>query len=161
MIASAVSLEERARVEALYATYVKLLDDRSYDDWIELFVEECTYRIVPRENDDRGFPLATLAFESKGMLRDRIYGITQTLFHEPYYQRHLVTNYLVRRDDNDALFVEANYLVVQTKTGSFSQIYSTGRYRDIVIESDGALRFKEKVAVFDSELIHNSLIYPI
>jgi salicylate 5-hydroxylase small subunit len=39
---------------------------------------------VPRENYDRSLPLATLSFESKGMLRDRVYAITETLFHEPY-----------------------------------------------------------------------------
>jgi salicylate 5-hydroxylase small subunit len=33
-------------------------------------------------------PLATLSFESKGMLKDRVYGIKDTLFHDPYYQRH-------------------------------------------------------------------------
>ena len=51
---------------------------------------------MPRENHERGFPLATLAFESKGMLRDRVYGIRETLFHDPYYQRHVVGAPLVR-----------------------------------------------------------------
>ncbi|PJI51525.1 salicylate hydroxylase, partial [Methylobacterium radiotolerans] len=30
-----------------------------------------------------------MAFESRGMLRDRIYGATETIFHDPYYQRHV------------------------------------------------------------------------
>jgi salicylate 5-hydroxylase small subunit len=141
---------------------VALLDARRYDEWIELFVDDCVYRVVARENDDRGLPLATLGFESKGMLQDRIYGITQTLFHEPYYQRHLVSSFCFVGEPDGTIAVEANYLVVQTKAGEFSRVFSTGRYRDrIVRAADGTLRFKEKVAVFDSELIANSLIYPL
>lgn len=139
-----------------------LLDARCYDEWVELFVEYCVYRVVPRENDERGLPLAALSFESKGMLQDRIYGITQTLFHEPYYQRHLVSSLLLHAETDGTLAVEANYAVIQTKAGEFSKVFSAGRYRDRIISvTDGSLRFKEKVAVFDSELIANSLIYPL
>ncbi len=35
-------------------------------------------------------PARHLSFESKGMLKDRVYGIRETLFHDPYYQRHVV-----------------------------------------------------------------------
>ncbi len=113
-----------------------------------------------RENEDRGLPLAALAFESKGMLRDRIYGITNTLYHEPYYQRHLVSNFVLRSGD-DGVRVDASYLVCRTKAGALSEVYSTGRYRDRIVEEDGVLRFAEKRAIYDSELIPNSLIYPI
>ena len=163
MIAAAtVSLHDRAAIEDLYATYVALLDQRRYDEWIDLFTDDCVYRIVPRENDERGFPLATLAFESKDMLRDRIYGITQTLYHEPYYQRHLVSNFQIRAAETAQFSVEANYLVIQTKAGTEARIFSAGRYRDeIVTDANGTLRFSRKVAVFDTELIANSFIYPI
>ena len=52
---------------------------------------------MPRENHERGLPLATLSFESKGMLKDRVYGIRETLFHDPYYQRHVVGAPVVRK----------------------------------------------------------------
>ncbi|MEZ5738439.1 MAG: hypothetical protein R3E68_02520 [Burkholderiaceae bacterium] len=49
-----------------------------------------TYVLQPRANHDRGLPLATMRLESRGMLQDRLYGIKNTLFHQPYYQRHVV-----------------------------------------------------------------------
>lgn len=155
-----VSLEERARVEELYASYATCLDEGRYEEWPEFFLDECVYRVVSRENYDRGFPLSTLAFESREMLRDRVYGITQTLFHEPYYQRHLITNFRIARQEN-TYEVYANYLVVRTKPGSASELYSVGRYIDRVVEDGEALRFRQKICVFDSELIANSLIYPL
>ena len=175
--ATAISIEDRLRIDELYAAYVSCLDGGRYEEWPEFFTEECTYRVVPRENYDRGLPLSTLSFESKAMLRDRVYGITQTLFHEPYYQRHLVSGILVRPadgarsgltlrqaqgDNGDADFVaEANYLVIRTKAGRLSEVYNAGRYYDRVVDDGGVLRFREKICVFDSELIPNSMIYPV
>ena len=158
--APAVTLEERREVEELYGEYAAALDDRDFERWPDFFTDECSYRVVPRENYDRGLPLATLAFESKGMLRDRVYGITQTLFHEPYYTRHLVSGILVRAEDG-GYAVRANYLVVRTKSGALSEVYNAGRYVDRLVREHGTLRFKEKICVFDSELIPNSFIYPI
>jgi hypothetical protein len=52
-------------------------------------------------------------FESKDA-PDRVYGITQTLFHEPYYQRHFISHPRVTRDGS-GYSVRANYPVVRTK----------------------------------------------
>jgi salicylate 5-hydroxylase small subunit len=156
-----ISIEDRLRIEDLYASYAACLDDARFAEWPDFFTDDCTYRIVPRENYDRGLPLATLSFESKGMLRDRVYAVTETLFHEPYYQRHLISCLLVRADDDAGFRVQANYVVIRTKAGSLSEVYSAGRYLDRIVDEGGALRFREKICVFDSELIPNSLIYPI
>jgi salicylate 5-hydroxylase small subunit len=161
LVATGISAEERVAIEELYATYVQRLDGRDYDGWVDLFTEDCTYVVKARENDDRGLPLALIDFESKGMLRDRIYGITNTLFHEPYYQRHLVSSFLMRRDGASSYRVEANYLVCRTKAGALTELYNAGRYRDRIVVDGDALLFAEKHAVYDSELIPNSLIYPI
>ena len=94
--ASGVAVEDRLRIDELYARYAAVLDDGDFEAWPGFFTEDAVYRIVPRENADRGLPLATLAFESRAMLRDRVYAVMQTLFHEPYYQRHLITGFLPR-----------------------------------------------------------------
>jgi len=159
--APAVSLDDRLRIEDLYAAYAACLDDRRFEEWPDFFTDDCSYRIVPRENYDRGLPLATLSFESKGMLRDRVYAVTETLFHEPYYTRHIVSGLLVRADEGGGFRVQANYVVIRTKAGALSEVYNAGRYVDRIVDDAGALRFREKVCVFDSELIPNSLIYPI
>src|ERR1700722_5001388 len=76
---------------ALYADYAAALDNNEWDKWPDFFTEVCVYKVQPRENFERGYPLATLSFESRGMLKDRIYGATETIFHDPYYQRHVVS----------------------------------------------------------------------
>jgi salicylate 5-hydroxylase small subunit len=87
--------------------------------------------------------------------------MTSTLFHAPYYQRHIVSLPRIVGNEEGAIRVEANYLVLRTKRDEPSEVFNTGRYVDRVVETDGGLRFREKLCIFDSELIPNSLIYPI
>lgn len=145
----------------LYADYASAVSSGHWDLWPEFFTEECSYRLQPRENYDRGFPLATLSFESKGMLKDRVYGIRETLFHDPYYQRHVVGAPVVRKIDGDRYECEANYAVFRTKLSELSSVFSVGRYIDVVVRTPQGLKFSSRQVVYDSEMIPNSIIYPI
>jgi salicylate 5-hydroxylase small subunit len=145
----------------LYAEYAAAVDSNDWDKWIGLFVEDCDYRVQPRENHERGLPLATLALISRGMLRDRAYGIKETLFHDPYYQRHVTGAPLVEKVEDGVIVAQANYAVLRTKLSQETTVFNVGRYLDrIRITADG-LRFEQRHCIYDSEMIPNSLIYPI
>jgi salicylate 5-hydroxylase small subunit len=146
---------------ALYQAYASALDAREYARWPEFFTDECVYRLQPRENFDRGYPLATMAFESKGMLKDRVYGITETLAHDPYYQRHVVGVPLVLRHDGETIEAEASYAVFRTRQNELSEVFNVGRYVDVIRQTPAGLRFASRICVFDSEMIPTSIIYPI
>lgn len=148
-------------ITQLHADYAHAVDAADWDAWCELFTDDCVYRVVPRENHERGFPLATLAFESKGMLKDRAYAIRETLFHDPYYQRHVVGAPRILKAEADRFECEANYAVLRTKLSALSTVYNVGRYLDTIVRTPAGLRFRERLCVYDSEMIPNSLIYPI
>lgn len=146
----------------LYAEYAHAVDSGRWELWPAFFIEQCSYRLQPRENHERNLPLATLSFESRGMLEDRVYGIKETLFHDPYYQRHVVGLPLVHRvDDDGAIHSEANYAVFRTKLDGPSTVFNVGRYIDKVVPTPEGLKFASRLCVFDSEMIPNSIIYPI
>ena len=149
-------------LQNLYADYACAVDSGQWDLWPDFFTTDCIYRLLPRENFERGFPLATLAFDSQAMLRDRVYGIKETLFHDPYYQRHVVGAPVVRQIDTEGrLHCEANYAVFRTKLDGPSTVFNVGRYLDIVVGTPGGLRFAQRLCIYDSEMIPNSIIYPI
>ncbi|MNY61399.1 Salicylate 5-hydroxylase, small oxygenase component [compost metagenome] len=56
---------------------------------------------------------------------------------------------------------EANYAVFRTKPNQLTTVYNVGRYRDVVRQTPEGLKFESRLCIFDSELIPNSLIYPI
>ena len=145
----------------LHAAYAAAVDGKDWDAWCELFTEDCTYRLVPRENHERGLPLATLRFESKGMLKDRAYAIRETLFHDPYYQRHVIGLPRILGIQGDRVECETNYAVFRTKLSKESTVFNVGRYLDTVVHTPDGLRFASRTCVYDSEMIPNSIIYPI
>ena len=145
----------------LYASYAQAVDSGNWDLWPEFFTDDCVYKLQPRENHERGFPLSTLAFESKAMLRDRVYGIKETLFHDPYYQRHVVGTPLIHQADANTIHSEANYAVFRTKLDGISTVFNVGRYIDTVVRTAQGLKFAKRLCVYDSEMIPNSIIYPI
>ncbi len=148
-------------ITQLYADYASTVDAGRWDDWCEFFTDDCVYRLQPRENHERGFPLATLAFTSKGMLKDRAYGIQETLFHDPYYQRHVVGTPVLREAAADRWRCEANYAVFRTKLSDTSTVFNVGRTLDTLVRTAAGLKFAERLVIYDSELIPNSIIYPI
>jgi salicylate 5-hydroxylase small subunit len=156
-----INFEDYLAVAQLYADYAQAVDSGHWDLWPDFFVEDCIYKLIPRENHERGFPLATLAFDSKGMLKDRVYGIRETLFHDPYYQRHVVGALLIHKADEHRFESEANYAVFRTKLSHESTVFNVGRYIDVIVRTPEGLRFASRLCVYDSEMIPNSIIYPI
>jgi salicylate 5-hydroxylase small subunit len=148
-------------LQALMADYSAALDNGELQRWPELFTADAVYKVQSRENFDRGLPLATMAFESQGMLRDRVYGAAETIFHDPYSQRHIVSVPRVLSHDATGIHCETNYLVVRTHRDAMPETLSVGRYLDHIVHTEAGLRFAQRLCIFDNDLIANSLIYPI
>jgi salicylate 5-hydroxylase small subunit len=160
-MASSINFEDWLALTQLYADYASAVDSGQWDLWPGFFTEDCVYRLQPRENHERGFPLATLSFTSKGMLKDRVYGIKETLFHDPYYQRHVVGTPVIRAVEAGAFRCEANYAVFRTKLSDASTVFNVGRYLDTVVRTSEGLKFARRECIYDSEMIPNSIIYPV
>ena len=149
------------QVDRLNADYAAALDEKRFDDWPEFFVEDGQYKVQARENFDRGLPLALIALESRAMMKDRVYGITQTIYHGPYYTRHVVGPARVLSDEEGRVRAQSNYAVFRTRPGDSSEVYNVGRYIDEIVRTEAGLRFHSRLCVYDSEMVLNSLIYPI
>lgn len=152
-------------LQNLYSDYAMVCDSKEWERWPDFFVEDGTYRLQPRENFDQGLPLCLLALESKAMIRDRVYGVKETMYHDPYYQRHIVGTPRVRSVSHEGgverITSEANYTVIRTKFDGDSTVFSVGYYSDVVVRTPEGLKLQSRLCVYDSEMIANSVIYPI
>ncbi len=145
----------------LLAQYAAVVDAADWDSWCEMFTDDCIYKLIPRENHERGLPLATMDFESKGMLKDRAYAIRETLFHDPYYQRHVVGLPRLLDVQPGRIVCETNYAVFRTKLSELTTVFNVGRYLDTIVRAEGGWKFASRLCIYDSELIANSIIYPV
>jgi salicylate 5-hydroxylase small subunit len=80
---------------------------------------------------------------------------------ESRYLRHLISGIRVTGQDDRGWRVEANYVVFETPLNELSRVFNVGRYLDRIVRDGDALKFAEKLCVFDSLLVPNSIIYPI
>jgi salicylate 5-hydroxylase small subunit len=149
-------------IDQLNAAYAAALDERRFDEWPQFFLEDGRYTVQARENFDRGLPLALIALESQGMMKDRVYGVTQTIYHGPYYTRHVVSPaQLLGEDEDGRIRAQAHYAVFRTRPGDASEVYNVGRYIDRIARTPDGLKLASRTCVYDSEMVLNSLIYPI
>lgn len=155
------SCQERAEIEELYLDYLEALDGGDLERWPALFVESGVYKVISRENVERGWALATMLCEGRGALEDRVQAVRETSFYVPRSLRHLLGPIRIRRVD-DGWEVRASYAVFETLDQEPTRVFNVGEYRDrITRDRDHELRFAEKCCIYDSTLIPNSLIVPI
>lgn len=151
---------DREALRDFYDDYYTVLDDVRLDEWPDFFTEECIYRVIPRENFEAGYTLSTIYAESRGMLIDRVMGVTRTQMYAPrYYRRFPGPLRIVSRHD-DSVQVRHNLLVVQTLIDKQTEIVLSAACHDRLVMDQERLRLNQRIVVFDSEMIPNSLIYP-
>jgi 3-phenylpropionate/cinnamic acid dioxygenase small subunit len=145
----------------LYAAYADCLDDGDLERWPEFFTEDCLYQVIPRDNFERGLPLAVMSCESRGMLRDRVAALRRTSVYAPRTLRHLVGAVRIERVAGAIIHARASYAVLQTLADEHTTVFNAGRYLDQLVREGGTLKFRQRLCVFDSVLVPGSMVFPI
>ena len=145
----------------VYARYTEALDDGPLETWPMFFAEQCMYQILPRDNYDSGYPVAIMRCESRAMLEDRVTAVNETMMYEPRYLRHHTSDIRIVTASTDATAVRANFSVIEVLPDELPRVLMAGRYLDKLQRHGDAWLFVEKLCVFDSILVPNSIVYPV
>jgi len=156
-----VTLELRARLADLYCDYDDALNDGEFERWPELFIDACVYKVLPRQNYERGLPVAVIYCESRDMLIDRVVAIRETALYAPRTLRRFTTGICLHAISDDGLRLTANFAALQTMQDQPSKPFLCGRYQDRVVDNAGVLRFAERLCIYDSTIVPTSLVYPL
>lgn len=153
--------EQRRAIEDLIADYAEYIDSDRLEDWLDFFVEDCVYKIIPKENVDQGLPLTLMLCENKNMLRDRIASLREANIYNIHTDRHIVSGVRIRGESDGAFDVSANYAVFQTNQEGATWVFSVGVYRDKIVFEEDVPKFKEKVVIVDTASIPTLLSTPL
>ncbi len=148
-------------VEQLEYRYARVLDAIELEAWVDLFAEECRYKILPRENHQRGLPLGLISCDSKGMLRDRVRSLREANIYNIHQPRRMIGNVEILDARDGVLEVVANYAAYQTDAEGVTRLFSVGQYRDTIVTEAGALKFREKLVLLDTFSVPNLLAIPL
>jgi anthranilate 1,2-dioxygenase small subunit len=142
---------------SLMAEYGMALDEDRLEDWVELFDEQCDYRVVTRENVEQGLPNVLMWCDNKNMLRDRVESYREVNEYNLHYDRHVIGPLRMLGENS----FETSYSLFQTDLEGNSRLFSVGRYRVDAVMTRGAARIKTMLVIADTGNIPSLLATPI
>ena len=149
---------DRGAVCDLLAEYGALIDMAKFDEWLDLFAEECRYQIIPRENFDRGLPAGLVFCDSRAMLEDRIRALREANKYNIHTDRHVIG---LPRIFEDGLALEAPFAVFQTDQEGGTRLFATGLYRDRLEILGRGLKIRDKLVLLDTFAVPSLLATPL
>lgn len=155
------SLYLEAQVRRLLADYAHALDDDELERWPDFFTDDGRYHLTTRENVAAGMPVGIMLCVGRGMLRDRIAALRTANIFEPHWYTHVLGPASIQGAEDGGWRVRSNFSLYRTFETGESQLYATGKYRDVVHRHDDGLRLRERIVVLDSRCVDVLTVIPL
>jgi anthranilate 1,2-dioxygenase small subunit len=159
MVKSSIALVQAVR--EFYEEYTTCLDDSDFERWPSFFADDADYRIISRENFDRGLPMASMTCNGIGMIRDRVTALMKVLVYEPRYLRRYVSSVRVVSEEGNIIKSRANFLLFESMMDREPKLNMLGRYHDTLLRDGDGFRIKERNCVYDNYRILTTLYAPV
>lgn len=156
-----IASEKRDAISDLMAEYVQLVDRDKLEEWVNLFTEDCLYKVVPRENVVQGLPGVLLVCLNRNMVQDRVTSLRVANEFNIHTDKHVVGAPRLTAQADGSVKAESNYALFQTNQEGESWLFSVGSYEDLIVFEGGKALFKERVVIVDTYAIPNLLATPI
>jgi anthranilate 1,2-dioxygenase small subunit len=149
-------------VENLVYEWARAIDENRVEAICDLLVPQGRYTVTSRFNSDRNLPLAVIDCHSAAQLRDRIKSMRIANIYEPQHYRHIVSGVQIVGEQEGALIVRSNYLVVRTmELDGTMMLYSAGQAQDTVQVVSGVAMFRSRKFIYDSRAIETLMVIPL
>ena len=153
--------EVREALTALMADYAMAIDEDRLEEWVELFDENCDYRVVTRENVEQGLPNVLMWCDNKNMLRDRVESYRNVNEYNLHYDRHVLGPLCFTGAGDGTWEFDVSYSLFQTALEGASRLFSVGRYHVEARIDGGRGRLRRVAAIADTGLIPSLLATPV
>lgn len=115
---SSSDVETLVAVQRLLYAEARLLDERRFDEWLDLFTDDASYSLPIEVSDDRREP--SIINDSRTGMEERVFRLTKTLAHAqnpPSRTQHDVTNIELCAHTGETLEVRCNQTVHEMRNG--------------------------------------------
>jgi anthranilate 1,2-dioxygenase small subunit len=156
-----IDLKKTESVRQFLSDTCAFLDNDQLELWGDCFTDDALYRILSRDNHDRGLPLSLLTCEGKSMIRDRIKSLRQANIYNIHTDRHILSELRFISRQSDQWQVETSYAMFQTNQEGHSFLFSVGVYKDTVVFAEETPKLKQRLVITDTAAIRTLLSTPI
>ncbi len=147
------SSEEWSEAYQLLAREGQLLDDHRYDEWSDLYTEDCVYWVPIRRDDPDPERDVSIAYDDHGRMRERIERMRSGFMYAqdpPSRTSRLMGSVQVWRAGEGALQVRSSFVVTELRRERRT-VYS-GTAHHMLRSEEGRLRISRKtVLLVDSD----------
>ena len=146
----------RSEVEDFLFHDAMLLDEWRLDEWLDLFAPDASYRVPPLGRPGADPERDTfLVNDNRFRLEQRVASLQKRSAHAESPRsatRRLVSNVQVRQAESEGVEVCANFCIFRYRGDAAAQF--VGCYRHELVHIGDQLRFRRRVALLDSPVLH-------
>ncbi|MSP03785.1 MAG: terephthalate 1,2-dioxygenase [Acetobacteraceae bacterium] len=146
------------RLAELNAAYAQAIDTDQLESWPDFFVEDCLYKITSADNHKAGYAAGIVYADTGAMLRDRVNALRTANIYERQSYRHIIGLPVIGTDQMSA---ETPFMVARIMRDGKTALFATGVYLDKLRETNGKLRFVQRIVVCDSSYFDTLLAIPL
>jgi 3-phenylpropionate/cinnamic acid dioxygenase small subunit len=152
-----LTTDYRSAIQDLLAREAHLLDERRFQDWLELFTDDSEYVIPLIENVQGDVPPAghPIVHDTKEMLLARIMKDETGLSHAeipPSRTCHIVTNVVIEERPDGQALVKSAFVVRQARK-LYDEAWWVGRRHDVMRRSNGGWQIAHRTVYLDTTVL--------
>lgn len=154
-----MSALDRGAAEAFLYAEAALLDDGSFEDWLNLFTPDGTYWVPAARDQPDPFEHISLFYEDRTLMEMRIRRLRHPQAHalaRPIRTSHVVGNVMLAGADGDAVVVRSRFVCVEFQADR--QRVFAGAYTHLLVAGSAGLRMRRKrVDLVNVEAWHEAM----
>jgi 3-phenylpropionate/cinnamic acid dioxygenase small subunit len=156
-----LDVSKRNLIQDLFNEYAQVVDNGVLSKWPDFFAENGSYYVYGRDNYDQGLPVAFIMDDHKGKIKDRVTLVEKIWTYNFFYQRHQITNILVKETDDNKLSCAANFSIYTTSREGKTDLFAVGRYEDIIVFEENKPKIEQRKVILDTFTLPSYFVYPL
>jgi benzoate/toluate 1,2-dioxygenase beta subunit len=156
---------DREPFELFLIHEARLLDDRRFEDWMELFTEDGHYWVPSVPNQESPFQFASLFFDDRQLMKTRIDRLNHPAIHiqtPPSRTLHMVSNILVEEADE----ATGNYLISSSMMMTeyrldVQRIFAGQQFHRLIRDGDSFRIVLKRVNLINCDTAFEAMAVPI
>ncbi len=152
--------KEKSRILEQLCKYAWLLDERNFDQWLELFAEDASYVVTTQENVRCGHAFGPI-MEKKSSLAERLAELKKLWWVEPVVTSRVISNVLVELTGAGEARTRFYMTIYKTSENQVSELFSCAKCWVSWRKIEGDWRIQEFKAVLDADVVPGVLEIPV
>ena len=156
---------DRARLEQFLIHEARLLDERRFREWMELFTDDGTYWVPAVPDQESPLDQVSLFYDDRELMKTRVERLEHPRIHvqtPPSRTAHLIGNtFIEQADEAKGEFVVASTVIMVEYRDEAQRVFA-GRQRHRLRRDDAGLRIVQKrVDLINCDSAFEAMAVPI